>query len=98
MAGYCTRGQYFHSPLARKNTSAHSYSIQPYSTFTGVIICDRVCENIPLVIIFSYRDRGAVRFVLSHTVSKLRASVCWHRVHVTRRKLAFLLVQAIFTM
>ena len=38
MAGYCTRGQYFHSPSARKKTSAHSYNILPYSTFTGAII------------------------------------------------------------
>ena len=26
------------SPSARENTSAHSYNIQPHSTFTGVII------------------------------------------------------------
>ena len=34
---------------------------------------------------------GAVRFALSHTVSKLHTSLCWHRVHVTRWKQAFLL-------
>ena len=73
-------------------------------TSKGLLICDRVCGNIPLVILFSYRailvppcsstlgtPRGAVRFALSHTVSKLCASLCWHRVHVTRRKQAFLL-------
>ena len=38
MAGYCICGQYFHSPSARENASAHSYNIQPYFTFTGVII------------------------------------------------------------
>ena len=36
--GYCTCGQYYHSPSARENTSVHFYNIQPYSTFTDVII------------------------------------------------------------
>ena len=39
MAGYCTSGQmYFREPKASENT-AHKYNIQPYSTFTGVIMC-----------------------------------------------------------
>ena len=38
MAGYCTSGQmYFREPKASENT-AHKYNIQPYSTFTSVII------------------------------------------------------------
>ena len=39
MAGYCTSGQiYFREPKASENT-AHKDYIQPYSTFTSVIMC-----------------------------------------------------------
>ena len=39
MAGYCMSGQmYFREPKASENT-AHEYNIQPYSTFTSVILC-----------------------------------------------------------
>ena len=39
MAGYCTSGQiYFREPKASDNT-AHKDYIQPYSTFTSVIMC-----------------------------------------------------------
>ena len=38
MAGYCTSGQmYFREPKSSENT-AHEYNIQPYSTFTSVIL------------------------------------------------------------
>ena len=39
MAGYCMSEQmYFREPKASENT-AHKYNIQPYSTFTSVIMC-----------------------------------------------------------
>ena len=39
MTGYCTSWQiYFREPKASENT-AHKYNVQPYSTFTSVIMC-----------------------------------------------------------
>ena len=38
MAGYCTLVLYFHSPVARENTAAHSCNIQPYCLLTHQII------------------------------------------------------------
>ena len=38
MAGYCTLVLYFHSPVARENTAAHSCNIQPYYLLTYQII------------------------------------------------------------
>ena len=60
MAGYCTRGQYFHSPSARKKTSAHSYYILPYSTFTGAIIliynyhCVDILFSLSVIVVHTY--------------------------------------------
>ena len=34
MAGYCTLVLYFHSPMTRENTAAHSCNIQPYYLLT----------------------------------------------------------------
>ena len=45
MAGYCTSGQmYFREPKASEKT-AHKYNIQPYSTFTSVIIAHFLCSH-----------------------------------------------------
>ena len=38
MAGYCTLVLYFHSPVARENTDAHSCNIQPYCLLSHQII------------------------------------------------------------
>ena len=38
MAGYCTLVLYFHSPVARENTDAHSRNIQPYCLLSHQII------------------------------------------------------------
>ena len=48
MAGYCTLVLYFHSPVARENTAAHSCNIQPYYLLTHQIIelhCECVILN-----------------------------------------------------
>ena len=75
MAGYCTRGEYFHSPSARKNTSAHLYNILPYSTFTGAII----------IIIINYHCVDIFFQYICDRCTYVRTCACMASVSLTYR-------------